>query len=89
MSSDANITIDLPAELKLKIEQAAAKRGVIVTRFVNAALERAADRTLSRVRRRELSECDQQALLDLLAEPSRPNAALKRAADRYRHRYGG
>jgi uncharacterized protein (DUF1778 family) len=89
MSAHTKITIRQPIELKQKIEQAAAKRGMTVTSFVNSILERAADRTLSRVRRRELTVRDQHALLELLAEPSEPNSALKRAAERYRERYGG
>jgi len=89
MATHTKITIRQPVAVKQKIEQAAAKRGMTVTSFINSILERAADRTLGRVRRRELSERDQQALLDLLANPTGPNAALLRAATRYRGRYGG
>jgi uncharacterized protein (DUF1778 family) len=89
MAAHAKITIRQPLAIKHKIEQAAAQRGMTVTSFINAILERAADRTLSRVRRRELSERDQQALLELLANPKGPNAALLRAARRYQERYGG
>jgi len=83
------ITIRQPAALKRKIEQAAAKRGMTVTSFINSVLERVADRTLERVRRRQLTERDQRALLALLSNPKGPNAALLRAAQRYRERYGG
>jgi len=83
------ITIRQPVALKEKIEQAAAKRGMTVTGFINSALEEAADCTLSRARRRELSQRDQQTLLALLANPEGPNAALLKAATRYRERYGG
>lgn len=83
------ITIRQPASLKRKVEQAAARRGMTVTSFINSTLEGAAERVLRRVRRRELSERDQGALLDLLAHPKGPNASLLRAALRYRDRYGG
>ncbi len=89
MATHTKITIRQPVAIKQKVERAAAKRGMTVTSFINSILERAADRTLSRVRRRELTERDQQALLDLLAHPKGPNAALLKAARRYRKRYGG
>ena len=89
MDTHTKITIRQPVEIKAKIEQAAAKRGMTVTSFINSILEKAADRTLDRVRRRELSERDQQALLALLANPEGPNAAMLKAATRYRERYGG
>lgn len=85
MAADTTkITVRQPIALKRKIEQAAAKRGMTVASFINAVLERAADRTLSRVRRRELTDRDQHALLELLAHPTGPNAALREAAERYR-----
>ncbi|MBI4582034.1 MAG: DUF1778 domain-containing protein [Planctomycetes bacterium] len=59
-----------------------------VTSFINSMPERAADRTLERVRRRELSKRDQQTLLRILTHPKGPNAALLRAAERCRDRYG-
>ena len=89
MDTHTKITIRQPIAIKRKIEQAAAQRGMTVTSFINAILERAADRTLARIRRRELSQRDQQTLLALLANPEGPNAALLKAATRYRERYGG
>jgi uncharacterized protein (DUF1778 family) len=84
----SKITIRQPVSLKRKVEQAAAKRGMTVTSFINNVLARAAERTLERVRRRELSERDQRALLELLRNPKGANQALVRAARRYRERYG-
>lgn len=89
MATHAKITIRQPVAIKKKVEQAAAKRGMTVTSFINSILERAADRTLSRVRKRELTERDQKALLKLLENPKGPNAKLLNAARRYRERYGG
>lgn len=83
------ITIRQPAAIKRKVEQAAARRGMTVTSFINAILERAADRTLARVHQRELTERDQLALLELLANPKGPNDALRKAAAEYRERYLG
>lgn len=87
--SHSKITIRQPTRLKTKIEQAAALRGMTVTSFINGVLERVADRTIKRVRRRELTERDSRALLRMLTNPSGPNTALKKAAARYRERFGG
>jgi len=88
-ASFSKITIRQPIALKRRIEQAAAKRGMTVTSFINSTLARAAEHTLERVRRRELSERDQKALLALLTNPKGPSKILIRAAERYRERYGG
>jgi uncharacterized protein (DUF1778 family) len=85
--SYSKITIRQPVDLKRKVERAAAKRGMTVTSFINSILERAADRTLERVRRRELTDRDQAALLTMLTRSKGPNKALVRAAERYRERY--
>lgn len=82
------ITILQPVDLKRKVGQAAAKRGMSVTSFVNHVLAVASERTLERVRRREITERDQRALLKMLEQPKGSNAALSRAAKRFRERYG-
>lgn len=80
----SKITIRQPAPLKAKVEQAAALCGMTVTSFINGMLELAADKTISRIRARELTERDSAALLGMLKNPARPNAALRKAARRYR-----
>ena len=85
----SKVTIRQPVSLKRAVEQAAAKRGMTVTGFINSTLARAAERTLERVRRRELSERDQKALLEMLTNPKGPADALLKAARRYRERYRG
>ena len=85
----SKITIRQPEPLKAKVEKAAALRGMTVTSFINGILELAADKTLSRIQTRELSERDSTALLALLSKPTRPNAALRRAAKRHRKITGG
>jgi uncharacterized protein (DUF1778 family) len=78
------ITIRQPDPLKARIEQAAALRGMTVTSFINGVLELAASKTISRIRAREITERDSAALLAMLSKPARPNAALRKAARRYR-----
>lgn len=78
------ITIRQPEPLKAKIEQAAALCGMTVTSFINGMLELTADKTISRIRARELTERDSAALLAMLKSPARPNAACGKAARRYR-----
>ena len=85
----SKITIRQPEPLKAKIEKAAALRGMTVTSFINGALEMAADKTLSRIEARELTERDSAALLAMLSKPARPNAALSKAAQRHREITGG
>jgi uncharacterized protein (DUF1778 family) len=85
----SKITIRQPEPLKSKVEKAAALRGMTVTSFINGILELAADKTLSRIQARELSERDSAALLAMLSKPARPNAALRRAAKRHRQIIGG
>lgn len=85
----SKITIRQPEPLKSKVEKAAALRGMTVTSFINGILELAADKTLSRIQTRELSERDSTALLALLSKPARPNAALRRATKRHRKITGG
>lgn len=85
----SKITIRQPVALKSRVEQAAFLRGMTVTSFINGTLELAAEETISRVRARELSERDSGALLAMLAKPPRPNAALRKAARRYREITGG
>lgn len=85
----SKITIRQPAPLKAKIEPAAAMRGMTVTSFINGVLEFAADKTVSRVRARELTARDSRALMAMLSKPGRPNASLKKAAKKYREFMGG
>lgn len=85
----SKITIRQPELLKAKVEKAAALRGMTVTSFINGILELAADKTIGRIEARELTERDSAALLAMLGKPSRPNAALRRAAKRHREISGG
>jgi len=84
----SKITIRQPEPLKAKVEKAAALRGMTVTSFINGMLELAADKTLSRIEARELTERDSATLLAMLTKPARPNAALRKAAKRYREMTG-
>ena len=84
----SKITIRQPEPLKTKVEKAAALRGMTVTSFINGTLELAADKTLSRIEARELTERDSSTLLAMLIKPARPNAALRKAAKRYRELTG-
>lgn len=84
----SKITIRQPEPLKAKVEQAAALRGMTVTSFINGILELAADKTISRIQARELTERDSAALLAMLKEPPPPNAELREAARRYRNLTG-
>jgi len=84
----AKITILQPINLKLMVGQAAAKRGMSVTSYINHVLAEASEQTLEKVRRREISERDQRILLKMLEQPKGATGSLTKAAKRYRERYG-
>lgn len=84
----SKLTIRQPTSLKRMVERAAAKPGTTVTSFINSTLAHAAEQTLAHVRRRDLSDRDQKALLEMLANPKGPSERLVRAAKRYREHYG-
>src|SRR5919201_4732116 len=78
----------LPAEQKAFLEHAAALNGQTLTDFILSSAQRAAEQT---VREREvlvLSAKDSRAFVEALLNPPAPNAALRRAADRYRATMG-
>lgn len=70
--------------LQDRVERAAALRGQTVAAFVTAVVQDAARRTIedAEITRLNMAEFDQ--LLAALDSPANPNAALRRAAARYR-----
>lgn len=82
--SHSKITIRQPDALKAKVARAAALRGMTVTSFINGMLEIAADRTLRRIKSREITERDSATLLAMLKKPPAPNSVLRKAVRRLR-----
>ena len=88
-SKHARICLRLDAEAKRKLERAAACERTTVNRFVLASAMAAAERVVEGRERIVLSADDWDAFHDALLDPPEPNAALRRAARRYREHIGG
>ncbi len=78
----------LDATSKHKLERAAAYEETTVSRFVLANAVAAAERVIDSHERIVLSAPDWEAFHDALLNPPEPNAALRKAARRYRERFG-
>ena len=78
----------LDAASKHKLERAAAYEEMTVSRFVVANAVAAAERVIDSHERIVLSAADWDAFHDALLAPPEPNAALRKAARRYREHLG-
>ncbi len=76
---EARISTDLHAMLK----RAAELQGRTVTDFVVATVQEAARKTIEQSDILVLSVADQERFAEALLNPSKPNAALKRAFKRH------
>jgi len=79
----------LDVKTKRKLERAAAYEETSVSDFVLANAAAAAERVIDSHEKIALSAPDWEVFYDALVNPPQPNAALKRAARRYRERVGG
>jgi len=83
----ARIDFRVNRELKEVIERAAIVSGQSLTDFAVTALLQSATKVLERQERTRLSDRDRDAFLALLDSKAEPNAALKRAAKRYKKQH--
>ena len=83
------VHLRLDARTKRKLERAAAYEDTTVSRFVLQNAVAAAERVIEARERIVLPATDWDAFHDALLNPPAPNAALQRAARRYRERIGG
>jgi uncharacterized protein (DUF1778 family) len=92
MSTTANesrLTFQIAPDLKLTIERAAAQLGQSVNDFAISTLVETAQTVIGEESVTELSARDRDLFVSLLDDEERePNAALKRAAQRYRKQVG-
>ncbi len=86
--SDARLDFRLTREQKQLIEDAACLLGQTVSDFATRVLVERALELTQRSRVTALSNRDWEFLLRLLDSNAEPNAALKRAAKRYKKQYG-
>ncbi len=83
------VHLRLDARSKRKLERAAAYEETTVSRFVLHSAVAEAERVIEAHERIVLPATDWDAFHDALLNPPAPNAALRRAARRYRERIGG
>ena len=83
----ARLDIRLNAQAKEKIEQAAVVSHQSVTDFVVTSLLRASEEALERQQMIRLTTRDRDLFLAALETDARPNAALRKAAGRFKRSY--
>ncbi len=88
-SKHARVHLRLDTRSKHTLERAAAYEETTVSRFVLRNAVAAAERVIEAHERIVLPATDWDAFHDALLNPPTPNAALRRAARRYRERVGG
>lgn len=81
-TGEASVRISprFPASTAALLEKASALRGLTVTGFILDAARVAAERVVADETRWQLDEGETKALLKLLANPPKPNAAARKAA---------
>lgn len=81
-SEEATVRISprFPASTAALLEKASALRGLTVTGFILEAARSAAERVVTEETRWQLGESETRAMLKLLANPPKPNAAARKAA---------
>ena len=80
------ITNRVPQTIALKLQEAAALTGATLNQFmVQAALEKA-EKIIEREKTIHFSANDAAMIINLLDNPSKPNAALVRAFERFKQR---
>jgi uncharacterized protein (DUF1778 family) len=88
-SGDARLNFRIAADLKRTIEEAAAQLGQSVADFAVSTLVETAETVVGRRSVTKLSKRDRDLFISLLDDMNvAPNAALKRAAVRYRECFG-
>ncbi len=85
IKSDVRLNFRLNSELKKTIEDAAAQTGQTVSDFAISTLVQASRRILQEQQATRLTERDRQLFVEMLDDVStKPNAALSKAAKRYK-----
>jgi len=86
-SDDTNLGLNIPSELHKALQEAAAQSGQSLNDFAVVALSEKARRVIEQHQVTLLSRRDREVFLALLDDPkASPNAALTRAAKKYKKR---
>lgn len=84
-SKSDRISIRLEPAIKQRIEQAAAIDHRSITSFIIASAAEMAEKILNRSEQLILSDQDWNKFYNALVNPQKPNKALKKAFDDYKH----
>jgi len=87
-TATARLEARLPIEVMVRLKRASELQGRTLTDFVVAAADEAACRAIEQAEIIHLSLEDQRQLADAILHPPEPNAALKKAARKYRKLFG-
>jgi uncharacterized protein (DUF1778 family) len=87
-SGVARLEARLPSDVMQRLKRAAEIQGRTVTDFVVAAADEAACRAIAETEIIRLSVEGQRQIAEAILNPPPPTEALKRAAKRYRERFG-
>jgi uncharacterized protein (DUF1778 family) len=82
----ARLEARVPQGVKELIQKAADLQGRTLTDFVTAIVEAEATRVIEQYHVLKLNLEDSEAFVEALLNPPEPNAALKKAAQRYKQR---
>jgi uncharacterized protein (DUF1778 family) len=87
-TESGRIELRIKPREKALLSRAAALQHEDLTGFILKTVLPAAERIVERTERLELSERDSLRVLDLLENPPKPSAKLRRAAKRHREIFG-
>ncbi|USX18630.1 DUF1778 domain-containing protein [Oxalobacteraceae bacterium OTU3REALA1] len=83
---EQRVTNRVPKTIALKLQEAAELTGATMNQFmVQASLEKA-EKIIDREKTIQFSKNDAAIIIDMLDNPSKPNAALVRAFERFKQR---
>ena len=88
LTESGRIELRIKPREKALLSRAAALQHEDLTGFILKTVLPAAERIIERTERLELSERDSLRVLELLENPPKPSAKLRRAAKRYREIFG-
>lgn len=86
---EERIEIRVPAQVKADFVRAVKMESRSISDVLIEYMRRATDEILARHQRIELANEDWQTFTEALENPPEPGPVLRRAAERYRERYGG
>jgi uncharacterized protein (DUF1778 family) len=88
LSASSRVDARLRPEQKARMERAANLKGTSLSEFIIQNADEAAIRTIREHESWTLTARDRDAFMKALLHPPSPNAALRKAAQRYRRSYG-